>query len=88
MRTSCQQPLLKTVNIAGGSQLFYPFLIYCYLGVDQMLQHFLNQSGFLPNCEKWRSVVRHDEYYHDVYDGKMWNDFQVVNGVKFLAEKK
>ena len=88
MRKSCQQPLLKSVHMAGGrSRLFYPFLVYCYLGVDVMLQYFLDQPSFSSNCEKWRSIIRHEDYYHDVYDGQVWKDFQVVDGVKFLAEK-
>ena len=36
-------------------------------------------------CEHWRTNVRSD-CYKDVYDGKIWQDFQTYEGSPFLSE--
>ena len=37
-RTACQTPLLKSLELIGGRRILYPFLIYCYLGVEVSVQ--------------------------------------------------
>ena len=54
MRQSCGTLLLKTVELANGRTYFYPFLTYCYVGLDQSLQHLLDQPDFYNQCEIWR----------------------------------
>lgn len=34
---SCGLPLVKTVELAGGKRVLYPHMVYCYLGVEQLL---------------------------------------------------
>jgi hypothetical protein len=36
-------------------------------------------------CEEWRNH-RGGDSYSDVYDGNVWKDFQVYEGVPFLAQ--
>ena len=84
MRAACACPLLKTVELSGGRHLLYPFMTYYYLGLEVSLQSFVNRVGFLEKCEEWRNLQQRDGIYSDVYDGKIWKDFQVYRGVPFL----
>ena len=36
MRTQCGTLLLKTVELASGRKVFYPFMTYCYLGLQPL----------------------------------------------------
>lgn len=39
----------------------------------------------LEACEHWRSRTLTEDMLGDIYDGKMWKEFQHVGGVPFLA---
>lgn len=80
MRQPCGEILLKSVEGASKKLYFYPFLTYCYLGMEQSLQFLL---GFYESCQPWRtrcnmSIIR------DVYDSKIWTDFQKYENEPFL----
>lgn len=47
MRSPCNTLLLKTVELTGGRTKLYPFLTYCYLGLDISLQMLLNKQTFI-----------------------------------------
>ena len=87
MRQPCDTLLLKTVELATGRNYFYPFLTYCYVGLDQSLQHLLDKPDFYNQCEIWRSRERRDGVLCDVYDGKVWGDFQCFDDKPFLSEE-
>ena len=88
MRGSCGTLLLKTVELAGGRTYLYPFLSYCYVGLDQSLQLLLNRPDFVNRCEQWRSVRPRDGMlYYDVYDGHIWKEFQCYSDCLFLSEQ-
>ena len=72
MRGSCGALLLKTVELAGGRTYLYPFLSYCYIGLDQSLQLLLDQPDFYNQCEQWRLRRPRDGMFYDVYDGEVW----------------
>lgn len=36
-------------------------------------------------CHEWRNYSTSDGIYNDVYDGKIWKDFPVVDGQPFLS---
>ena len=86
MRQPCNTLLLKTVELSSGKRLLYPHLTYCYLSVHNSLQSLLLRPSFLTDCEKWRKRVVQHNTLHDVYDGKMWSEFQVYNGCPFLSD--
>ena len=87
MRSTCGTLLLKTVELAGGRTYLYPFLSYCYVGLDHSLQLLLDRPDFFNQCEQWRSRSPKDGMLYDVYDGKIWKDFQSYNGRSFLSEQ-
>lgn len=84
-RLECGTLLLKTVELSTGKKMLYPFLTYCYLGLQCGLQQFLLKPDFVPLSEQWRSTSCNG-VLRDVYDGKVWSDFQTINGQPFLSE--
>ena len=53
MRQPCGTILLKTVEIAGGQVILYPFMTYCYIGLKITMQLLLQKPSFYLECEKW-----------------------------------
>ena len=45
----------------------------------------INRTNFLEKCDKWRQRVTEDDLLTDIYDGRLWNDFQMYAGKEFLA---
>lgn len=86
MRTPCGALLLKTVELANGKRHLYPFLTYCYVSLELSIQSLLNRLGFFENCERWRSRHSQEGVLRDVYDGKIWKDFQSFGAQSFLSE--
>ena len=86
MRRPCGTVLLKTVELASGVRHLYPRLTYCYLGVKVPLQSFLQRPGFYETTELWRSRQASSDDLCDIYDGKVWSDFQVYAEQPFLSE--
>ena len=46
----------------------------------------LKRTEFAQLCDEWRSRRVCNGVYEDVYDGKVWEDFQVYNGQNFLRD--
>lgn len=87
MRRPCGTLLLKTVEIASGKKFFYPFLTYCYIGLEASIQALVNRSSFLINCEKWRQRSKDTGVLSDVYDGEIWKEFMEYKGDPFLSKE-
>ena len=43
-------------------------------------------SSFYTNSEKWRHRIVKPGELHDVYDGRMWQQFIAFEGEPFLSE--
>lgn len=86
MRKPCGSVLLKTVELASGKTYLYPRLTYCYLGLEVSLQAFLNRPGFFSACDDWRSRQVSTGTLVDIFDGKIWKDFQFVDHKPFLSQ--
>ena len=82
----CNGALLKTVELQGGRKIHYPLRVFCYMPLHQSLQILLNRPGFHEHCEHWKEETRESGMYVDLYDGKVWHDFQVYDGKPFLAD--
>ena len=85
MRERCGSTLLKTVELVSGRKVFYPFLMYCYLGLECSIQPFLMSASFVNACEQWRTRCVPDGVYSDVYDGSIWNAFMDYENSPFLS---
>ena len=44
----------------------------------------MSRPGFLEQCEAWRKRGCDANFMTDVYDGKIWKDWQKVSGVPYL----
>ena len=84
-RKECGAILLKKVKTPTGNVSFQPNLVYCYKSLIDSLQEMLYRPNFLEMCEEWRENVSPPGVYNDIYDGKIWKDFQEVNGQPFLS---
>ena len=84
-RTKCREPLLKEVTLKTGETKLYPFKVYCYNSVTENLKYFLQRPGFASMCESWRNRDIPVGYLADVFDGRIWKEWQYAFGKPFLA---
>ena len=75
--------LLKEVKY-GPKTFCYPYRTYCWKSIIDTLHGLLPRPGFLNKCENCKTWTVDSGKLHDIYDGRVWNDFQVVNGHDFL----
>lgn len=76
---------MKEVKSFSGKVVLYPKLMYCYKGIVETLQETLNQPDFSIKCEAWSNRSHQDRVYKDVYDGQLWKEFQIPDGIPFLS---
>ena len=84
-RQHCGSQLLRTAVTKDGDHKFYPLKVYCYKPLIESLQTLLSKPGVLNSCEHWRERKIPKDTFCDVYDGRVWEEFQHVNGSPFLA---
>ncbi|KAL5505861.1 hypothetical protein EMCRGX_G007398 [Ephydatia muelleri] len=84
-RQHCGSQLLRAVVTKDGDHKFYPLKVYCYKPLIESLQTLLSKPGVLNSCEHWRERKIPKDTLCDIYDGKIWEEFQYVNGSAFLA---
>ena len=63
----------------------YPHSVYCYNSIKTSIENLFTKTNFLALCEHWRKRTVNKEVFSDVYDGCMWEEFQIVSGQPFLA---
>ena len=78
--------VLKTVELSSSKRILYPHLTYCYLSIEASLQSLLLRPSFVAECSKWKTRELKSGVLQDIYDGRLWKEFQVYNGVPFLSE--
>lgn len=82
-RKSCGALLCKEVQ--HGTRTFcHPFRTYCSTNLIDSIQALLSRPEMLQKIEHWRSRPTESCLLGDVYDGRVWQEFQVVNGRNFL----
>ena len=89
-RAACGCILLKTVILPSGQRIMYPLKVYPYKSLHSSLQQLLLQPNFIDLCQRWQSRSPVVGYKSDVYDGKdgkLRNDFKVVEGKPFLSSQ-
>ena len=83
-RVKCGTPLMKRVKVKKGTK-FVPRKLYHYHSIVDSLKQLIKKQTFLKDCEHWRRRVLGDNVYADVYDGRVWEDLQHIDGSPFLA---
>ena len=84
-RTKCGEPLLKEVSLKSGGIKLYPHKVYCYNSIIDNLRQFLQRPGFVNKCELWRSRDIPDGFLADIFDGRIWKEWQYVDEKPYLA---
>ena len=82
----CCGDLLRRIELSSKREVFYPNRVYCYMPLLYYLRNFLNRPYFDHLCNEWKKTISEEGVYEDVFDGKIWKDFQEYNGVPFLSE--
>ena len=78
--------LLKTVKFRDrGKEKLVPWKVYPYKSVIKSMEELLNTPGIQEKCEKWRKRVTPCGLYTDVYDGRIWAEFQNYDKRPFLS---
>ena len=54
-RQPCGSILLKSVELASGKTILYPFMVYCYKSLKHSLQNLLLNKEFYSNCQLWHN---------------------------------
>ena len=86
-RIQCGCFLLKTVTLPSGKRALYPIRAYPYKTLLSSLQQFLMRPGFVDLCRQWENRTVSGSM-SDVYDGRVWKDFQTVDGRPFLSSNE
>lgn len=86
-RNPCETLLLKMVTTATGRKFLYPFKSYCYKPLKSSLATLLLLPDFFANCQSWRTKGSFDNIYRDVFDGRIWKDYQTISGTPFLTSE-
>ena len=83
---TCSELLLKSVETTSGKIVMQPFKIYCYRPLRSSLQELLNRPNFQDSCEKWRTREVKENLMGDIYDAKIWDEFQECDRKPFLSQ--
>ena len=76
---------LGEFSISGIENMVPLMNTYCYKSLINSLEDMLQRPGFEDKCEQWCSRETVDGVYSDVYDGRVWQQFQNYNGQSFLS---
>ena len=77
-RQQCAAPLLKMVK-AGKGQKLIPIKVFPYMPIRKSFEALAKRPGFIALCEKWRYRPHVPTYLSDIYDGRLWHEFQAAN---------
>ena len=84
-RGMCGHKLVKTVELID-KKIFYPYLTYCYFGLKVSLEILFMRPGFSELIEEnFKRNLVSQEKLSDVYQGKVWSDFQEYGNRTFLS---
>jgi hypothetical protein len=83
-RRCCGSPLLK--RSTPKSTTWTPVLTYPCVDVETALSSIVCRPGMDVLLDHWKKRSLPKGTYGDLYEGKMWRDFQTWNGQPFLSE--
>ena len=86
-REPCGAPLLREVLLSKGKRALRPFKQFCYHSTIESLKDFVQRPGILQQLNAWKGRRAGHGILDDVYDGRIWQDFQIVDGSPFLSDE-
>ena len=89
-RQACGASLLKEVSLKCGTKKLYRHRVYCYRSVVESLKDLVKRNDFTAHCELWRNREARSvsQVMGDVFNGRVWREFQNVSEVPFLASPR
>jgi hypothetical protein len=90
---SCCKQVPLARRVGGKVPRWEPTLSYPNVSVEESLAKILRRHGMDEQVDHWKARAQDKKdaqgpkTYSDVVDGKVWEDFQVVNGVPFLSDR-
>ena len=84
-RTQCGHKLVKEIVTKKGTK-YSPVKTYCYLPLVESMTTILKRENMLDQCELWRKRETTGGTFSDIYDGRVWKEFQIYKGQPFLSE--
>ena len=79
-----EKELLKETRTKG---LLQANKEYCYQNLKDAITKLINRPQFLEKCEQWWNRMVDKDVLFDIYDGKIWEEFQTVNGKPFYPSQ-
>ena len=83
-RKKCNTLLFKLNKSVLGKEVCTPVSLFCYNSIIKGLENFFKRDGFYELCQHWRHLPTSGDVLHDIYDGRVWKDFQVQDGLPLL----
>jgi hypothetical protein len=65
---------------SDSSKILVPVKIVRYKSIESSLNYFVKRNNFEDLCENWRTRETKEGVLYDIYDGRIWNEF---NGTKY-----
>ncbi len=84
-RKPCDTSLMKTIRTSAGTTCLYPRQLFCYQSVTIQIRNLILRPGFIEKTEQWRKRKQMSGLLSDIYDGKVWSEFQCPSGTPFLS---
>jgi hypothetical protein len=81
----CNTEMGKRMRSLSGRVVLQPLITFAFEGVTNQLRRLIARKGFAEQLELWRKRRIPPGTFADVYDGDVWRDFQVYEGVPFLS---
>ncbi|SMN02100.1 hypothetical protein SPONN_442 [uncultured Candidatus Thioglobus sp.] len=82
-RTKCNAALMKQVK-CGSKYQSVPKKVFLYNSIIKGLTRILKRPGVLELCNKWRLHAGKSKLISDIFDGKVWKEFNYVDHRPFL----
>mgnify|MGYP002803532383 CR=1 FL=1 len=86
-QSPCGEKLMKKVRGKTGTIFWYPRKVAVFQSLFSSLKRIFNSQNFQEKCELWRNEDDSNGEMRDIYDGKVWRDFQNFDGKPFLSQK-
>ena len=84
-RNPCGADLLSLVSRNKSKPSLQANKEYCYQHLTDAIGLLINQPNFLEKCEQWRNRGGDSELLSDIYDEKIWKEFQNIDEKEFLS---
>ena len=87
-RTPCGISLMKLAKTRTGKTTVKPYKVFAYQPLEKAITNLINRKGFIDVCDQWRtrSCSIPDGLLGDIYDAKMWEEFQAADGSNFQSQ--